>query len=126
MLRPFYREQEQFWLFWCFFSSFIFSLLVYVSLIIHPFFFPSSHHSLIGVAKVYVGLSVRLTVRDGRTGLWVTESSCVVDGVFVCQRVQECTHSRVLVCAVPLCRRRVHARPVLCQFDGGVALLSPV
>lgn len=32
-----------------------------------------------------------LTVRDGRTGLWVTESSCVVDGVFVGQRVQECS-----------------------------------
>lgn len=93
---------------------------------IHPFFFPSSHHSLIGGGvKVYVGLSVRLTVRDGRTGLWVTESSCVVDGVFVCQRVQECTHPRMLVRAVPLCRRRVHVRPALCQFDGGVALLSP-
>lgn len=32
-----------------------------------------------------------LTVRDGCTGLWVTESSCVVDGVFVGQRVQECS-----------------------------------
>lgn len=41
-----------------------------------------------------MGLSGRLTVRDGRTGLWVTESSCVVGGVFVCQRVQECNVPR--------------------------------
>lgn len=55
-----------------------------------------------------MGLSVRLTVRDGRTGLWVTESSCVVDGVFVCQRVQECTqhvHARAC-CASPQAPRR--------------------
>lgn len=50
-----------------------------------------------------MGLSFCLTVSDGCSVLWVTESSCVVDCVCVCccEYVQEC----VCVCCVVLLRR---------------------
>lgn len=65
-------------------------LSVYLSIITHPFF------SLLSI-NLFLGGGGRkglcgpfcLTVRDGRTGLWVTESSCGMDGVFVGQHVQE-------------------------------------
>lgn len=63
------------------------SLSVCLSLVTHPFFSPLPTTLLSGGA--YVCLSLCLTVRDGCSGLWVTESSCVVDGLFVCQRAQE-------------------------------------
>lgn len=65
-------------------------LSVYLSVITHPFFSLLSITLLGGGSKSLCG-PFCLTVRDGRTGLWVTESSCVVDDVFVGQRVQECS-----------------------------------
>lgn len=56
---------------------------------------PFSYHG--GRTKAYAGLSFCLTVRDGRSVLWVTESSCVVDacvcvstGVNMCRNVSAC------------------------------------
>lgn len=53
-----------------------------------------------GRTKVYVGLSFCPTVRDGCSVLWVTESSCVVDSVFVCVSagVNMCRNVGVCVC----------------------------
>lgn len=63
-----------------------------------------------------MGLSFCPTVRDGCSVLWVTESSCVVDSVFVCVSagVNMCRNVGLCVCvcswrcAVLLCRSRVH------------------
>lgn len=91
-------------------------LSVYLSIITYPFFSLLSITPLGGGGSKGLCGPFCLTVRDSRTGLWVTESSCVVDGLFVGQRVQECS-----------CARRLSAGPgrthdPLCQFDGSVAL----
>lgn len=63
-------------------------LSVYPSIITHPFFSLLSITLLRGQQRF---MQAFLKVRDGRTGLWVTGSSCVVDGVFVGQCEQECS-----------------------------------
>lgn len=97
-----------------------FSLLVYLSLIIYP---PPFYHSLIG--------------GKGLCGPFNLSHSEGLPWWIVGNRIQLCCRRRVCVSAcagmrvlarvrAPLGRPRVHVQPVLCQFDGSAALLSPI
>lgn len=82
-----------------------------------------------GRTKVYVGLSFCLTVRDGCSALWVTESSCVLGSVCVsvvvtvCRNVCVCVHGSAWQCCTAL-QVLGACCPVSCHFDGSASLSS--